>query len=470
MPESRFNGRKRNLIDYDEFYYRTFRDATILVDPQSGEQMEFLGTKDELRDYVSYFPHIQVLHMKKPTVKLAVLTNGKVQYHGPNICGIDKYPYVPVVGYMNPTISDYRWRIQGVIRALRDAAFLSNRVQTILLNLLEAKLNAGWVYVEGKLVNPMDTYKTGEGQNIVLKAGAEIGRDLSPIVAQEIPSSYFQLLEGLNRLPEVISGANEELLGSATDDKAGILGMIRQGAGLITLKPLYDNLDTSQHLYERIRLETIQRNFTPGKVRRILNEEPAPQFYSQAFGKYDVSIEDGLNTTTQKQQNFAQILQLAEYIKIPVKYMLENVTIQNKAELIKAIEEEQQQEAQMAQQQQQVQMQELQARAELSKARAMADTGLGMERMSRIQENEALADERRAAAIKDEEAALLNLVRAANEMDDVSLNQLTKLMTLKNMISQPEGVAKAPKAMASKKQPVRGVQYNTASKIRGRTK
>jgi len=472
MPESRFNGRKRNLIDYDEFYYRTFRDATLIVDPETGEQMEWLGTKDELRDYISYFPQIQVMHIKKPTVKMAILTNGKLQYHGPNICGIDKYPVVPVVGYFNPTISDYRWRVQGVIRALRDAAFLSNRVQTIILNLLESRLNAGWMYVEGKLVNPMDTYKTGEGQNIVLKPGAEIGKDISPITTQDIPASHFQLLETLNKLPETISGANEELLGSATDDKAGILGMIRQGAGLITLKPLYNNLDTSQHLYERIRLETMQRNFTPGKVRRILNEEPAPQFYNQAFGKYDVSIEDGLNTTTQKQQNFAQILQLAEYINIPAKYMLENVTIQNKAELIKAIEEEQQQEAQMAQQQQQVAMQELQSRAKLADARTQEAIGLAHERESRVPENLAMAEERKAAAVKDEEIALLNMVKAIKEIDGMDLQHLQQAVAMMGMIKQQENQVMQPmlasKTQVSKPSITKPRPTKTASKMRSK--
>ena len=39
----------------------------------------------------------------------------------------------------------------------------------------------------------------------------------------------------------------------------------------------------------------------------VPEEEPAPQFYNKAFGKYDAAIEEGLNTTTQKQMRFAQL-------------------------------------------------------------------------------------------------------------------------------------------------------------------
>jgi len=95
-------------------------------------------------------------------------------------------------------------------------------------------------------------------------------------------------------------------------------------------------------------------------------------------------------------------------------------------------QEAQQQQAQ--QQQLQAQLQEQQARTELAQARAVADQGLGMERVSRIEENRALAVERRAEASKDEEQALLNLVKALKEIDDIDINQIQKLIALSEMV------------------------------------
>jgi len=88
--------------------------------------------------------------------------------------------------------------------------------------------------------------------------------------------------------------------------------------------------------------------------------------------------------------------------------------------------------------QQQAQMQQMQAQTELAQARAKADTGLGLERISRIQENQALATERESAAHRDEEAALLNLVKAIKEMESVDLSHLERLLAMSQMLKQQE--------------------------------
>jgi len=60
----------------------------------------------------------------------------------------------------------------------------------------------------------------------------------------------------------------------------------------------------------------------------------------------------------------------------------------------------------------------------------VADQGLGYERLSRVEENKALAVERRAAAERDHEAGLLDLVKAIKELDHMDIDQLTKLVAI----------------------------------------
>jgi hypothetical protein len=62
----------------------------------------------------------------------------------------------------------------------------------------------------------------------------------------------------------------------------------------------------------------------------------------------------------------------------------------------------------------------------------MADQGLGMERVSRIEENQALATERRAEARKDDDIALLNMVKALKELDTIDIDHLHKLFALQD--------------------------------------
>jgi len=260
----------------------------------------------------------------------------------------------------------------------------------------------------------------------------------------------FQLSEGLANEINQISGVNEELLGSSLDDKAGVLSMLRQGAGLTTLQPLFDQLDQSQKLLGRILIEAVQSNYTPGKIQKILKEQPSDQFYNKAFGIYDCVVEDGLNTATQKQMEFAQLLQLRELgVPIPDESLVESATLQNKKKLIEIMQKNQQQQQQMQQMQMQAALQEQQARTELAQARATADQGLGVERMSRVQENQALAIERKAQAERDHYASLLDFVKALKELEGIDIANLG------NLISLAKGLS-----MESE----RGVQHNPAQR------
>lgn len=425
MPQS-YNYGMKNLMTYDEFWYRDYRDQTLVIDTQTGESMEWRGNDEELKEFVSQHSQLTTYKQQVPTVRLGICVQDKPMYHGPNPMGIDSYPFVPVMAYYNPQMPYFPYRVQGIVRGLRDAQFLYNRRRVIELDMLESQVTTGWVYKENALVNPKDVFLYGQGRGIALKEDAQMS-DLQQIPPPQIPGSMLELSKILAEEMPRISGVNEELLGSAQDEKAGILSMLRQGAGLTTLQKLFDQLDFAQKQLGNICIKLIQNNFTPGKIKRIINEEPTLEFYSKAFGKYDAVVEEGLNTTLQKQMQFAQLMELKQLgLPIPTKTLLNASTLQNKDDLIQDITAEEQQQQQAQQQMQQLQQQQLQSQIDLSNARAVADTGLGYERASRILENQALAQERMAEIQKDDANAALDIVKAIKELNDMDLNQIIK--------------------------------------------
>ena len=151
-----------------------------------------------------------------------------------------------------------------------------------------------------------------------------------------------------------ISGVNEELLGSATDDKSGILSMLRQGAGLTTLQTIFDKLDYTQRLYGNIRIQAIRKNFSKGKIRNILGHEADPRFFSSFSQKYSLSVEEGNYSTTQRQMELQQLLHFRELgMPIPDKSIMRAAFITNKRQIMEEMDEQ----AQQQQQQQEAQMQ-----------------------------------------------------------------------------------------------------------------
>ena len=440
MSES-YNYGMKNLLTYDEYYYRDYRTQKMLVDSQTGETMEWRGKDDErLKLFLQTYPSVTVIENEIPTVRLAIVVQGKVMYDGPNPMGIDQYPFVPVLSYYNPQLPYYPWRIQGVVRGLRDAQYLYNRRRVIELDILESQITSGWKYKENALVNPKDIYNSGQGRGLALKEEAQM-TDVEQIQPPQVPPSMIQLSELLAKEIQEVAGVSDELLGFDNKETlSGYHAMLKMSASTTTLQILFDQLDHSQRLLGKIMIDLIQANFTPGKIKKILEgQEPMPQFYNKAFGKYHATVEEGLNTTTQKQMQFGQLLQLREIgVPVPDDVLLEACTLQNKKQLIESINQTKQAQQQSQQQQVQAAMEEQQARTALAHARAQADQGLGIERLSRVQENQALAEERKAAAVKDEEIGLLNLVKALKEIDMVDISQLEKLISLDRLIKAQE--------------------------------
>ena len=440
MPES-YGYAYKNLLTYDEFYYRDFRKQKMLMDTQTGESLEWKGQEEErLEEFLKSYPQVVMTETEIPTVRVAVVVQGRVMYDGPNPLGTDKFPFVPVFAYYNPQSPYFQYKIQGVVRGLRDAQYLYNRRKVIELDIMESQINSGWKYKENAVVNPKDLYSLmGQGRGVALKDEAQM-TDVEQIIAPSIPPSMLQISENLGTEIMKISGVNEELMGSSTEDMAGVLSMLRQSAGVTTLQGLFDNLDRSQKLLGTLMIDVLQANYTPGKVQKILEgKQPSQQFYSKAFGKYHAAIEEGVNTTTQKQMQFAQLFHLRQAgVPIPDSALLEASTIQNKTEIIEQIQKQQEQAQKMQQAQMQAEIQELQARVELSHARAEADRGLGVERISRVQENQALAVERRAQAHRDDDEGFLAKVKALKELESMDLMHLQSLVTLAMSLQQED--------------------------------
>jgi hypothetical protein len=93
---------------------------------------------------------------------------------------------------------------------------------------------------------------------------------------------------------------------------------------------------------------------------------------------------------------------------------------------------------QMQQKQAELQMAQLESQIKMANAKALADEGLGIERLSRLDENKALATERMAEAKKDRELGFLHLVQAIKEIQSVDLDQIKKILELGNMLEQKE--------------------------------
>lgn len=426
------------LFSYDEFHYRSTREATIVLDPMSGEAVEWEEDEEDQDDMMKMTlaqqPWLVVKKTQVPTVKLCICLGGRPLYHGKNLLNIDAYPFVPSLCYHEPDIQSYAWRIQGIIRNLRDAQYLYNMRKVIEMDILQSQINSGWIYPVDAVVDPKSFRQSGQGFLVPLKAG-HLPNEIQRIEAAALPQSLMELSRSLSEDITKISGVNEELLGAATDDKSGILSMLRQGAGLVTLQTIFDKLDYTQRLFGKIRLQAIRKNFSKGKIASILGHEAHERFFTSHSLKYSVTVEEGNYSATQRQMELQQLLHFKEIgMTVADKTIWRAAFLTNKKQAEEDAAEQMQEQAQ--QQQQQAQMQEKSENSKImaSYAKSRSDLAREKELMASAQEKLAKINDIEANAEHKKMQADLDLVKMMLELESMDFTQMKEAFDMAQAI------------------------------------
>lgn len=425
-----------NLIAFDEYWYLTNRQATFLIDRKTEECQEFQGTEDQLKEVMQAFRgKLAIIKRPVPTVRRSIILNDRVLVDEPNPYGLDRYPVVPMLGYFTADTPYYAYKFRGVMRDLRDPQYLLNRLKVSNLEILDAQ-QQGLKVKKGALVTPEDALNSGHGRVLSIDPDFQMTDvEAMPIVP---PSPVMlQMEEMLQGIFYNISGIDPKAMGMDVDDKAGIITMMRQASTARNLQRLFDQADESQRLCSDIEIEFIQKNWTYGKVRQVIGEEPTAEFDSGIFFKYGCKVVQGALTESQQQLELAQILHLQQLYPdlVPPDEVLECMTIQNKDRITEKIMAKQKAMQEQQEKAEQLQMQEIQVNNMTKVAYAHSQEGLAQERVAKIQTDSAVAQDKLRRAHQEDTASLLNVVKALKELKGMDLDHLMQQVEILNALS-----------------------------------
>ena len=436
MPYARQWGMQK-LLNYTEYWRRKFEVRDVLVDMQTGETKEWKGNKQRLKILQQLHPELQIIRKPVQTVELGIIVEGELLYYGKDPWGLDDYPFTPFLAVFEPSYDLYTWKIQSLVRILRDPQTELNKRRSKMVDLLDSQLNSGWIAKTGAVTNNASLFKTGNGQVIFLKPEAQLP-DIQRIDPARIDPSNFQLENEFDRDLTELLGTNPEMFGMAENDKietAAVLSKMRQAAGLINLQDLFDNLRTSQKILGKKVMKLIQSNYTPEKIELITKKKPTAEFYTKQFSRYDIAVEEGILTDTQRQNQFIQLMGLKQIgVAVPDSLIIKNSNLHGKEELTSILEQQQQQAQQQAQQAAELQMQNQETVTRSLDAKAESDQALAAERLNKVRLDAALSAERISRAEEDRTAGVLNLIKAIKELEGMDVqNLLTKVQILKEI-------------------------------------
>lgn len=439
MPEN-FGLQVRGLLAIDEYWYLSQRQAIYAIDKDTQEVKEIFGDEEDIRIIMMQFKDkLKLVRKPKQTVSRCILINGRVMVDQQRPYGMDRYPYVGFYGNFNPDTPYIGYKFKGMVRDMRDAQYLFDVRKGTDLDIL-ASQQQGLKVRKGALITPDDSLNVGNGRVLVINDKPQYSMDdVQPM--NIIPPSpvMLQMEDMLKQVMREISGVNEELLGAAVDDKAGVLSMLRQGAGLTTLEKYFDNLNESQQECGDVIIQMIQHFWSYGKVKQVIGEEPTSEFDDKAFFTYGAKIVQGVMTETQQQLELAQLFDLQQRFGdlFPPEEIIEVMTIQNKDRIIEKMQANQKAMQEQQQKRAELEMQQIQVDNQTKLSYSESQKSLAHEREAKIVTDVAVAEDKLKRAHTEDTAALLNVLKALKELDGMDLTQLEQKLNILNAL-QPE--------------------------------
>lgn len=428
------------LLAYDEFQQRTTIERRIILIRPLNKEIVWQGTKRQLTRYMQKLiqvdgipPNLLSVYSRfEPTIEVTTLLEGTEVGRGIDLFGIGDFSFTPVIAYYDPDYDRMEDKLQSVVRGLVDQQRASDKRMMAMTAVFEQQIGAGLDYEEDALVDDEDAFLTGSGKPRLFSKDALAQNRAKDRIIPDIPAGMFQFEDLTSRKMAKSAGINEEMTGFAGNRSgkpggnpqvAGFLAKLRMAGGLIGLRGLYKNLGLSKKVIGRKLLKLYQQ-YPLEKVRRILNQEPSPQFRSHDFGKYDAACVAGILTDTQKNMFYADLVQLVDLLmrlKQPVppfmlSMLMKAAPIAGKPELLKQIEQYEQQKQQAEQEQRQKQDMMQQLEIERVKGEILANRGI--------------AEAQRAKAVEDISDAAYNRAKTAAEIQDLMQGRINEYFQL----------------------------------------
>lgn len=404
LPQQRIF-QTQNLLCYTEYWEQQYEEVTMVVNPITLKQIEVTSKNRKQLQPLIGMPGVKSFKKQKPKMKFYAMLNNEVVNEQDNPYNYNRYPFVPTTCVYAPEYDLYQYKIQSLIRCIRDPQIEFNKMLSKINDSVNSQINTGWIVKKSRFDNPMDFYKTGQGRVIFSKDNGDVNGDAKQIIPTPLAQGLFELQELYNQLIMRICGVNETALGESEQAKVAAIEQLRQGAALVNLQEIFDNLRLSQEIVGNITNELIQNNWSPEKVFLVTKEQPTPEFYDKNFGKYDAVCVEAPLTETQQQLVFSQYLMMKQMgINIPDDVILKSMPIQNKDEVVESIQAQQQQQMQMAQAQQQAELQDKAVINDLLIKEGNLKVALAQEKLAKAEEDRAQAHYERAKALKEIES------------------------------------------------------------------
>lgn len=396
-PAKDYTGRQR--LKLDQFFRMESTKFKHVLNMLTGQLTRWEKTTKELDELLnSPVPQLgvnwgqitKVITRWTPQAKVAYLIEDKEMYDGLDPTGLEDYPFVAHIGYWEPEYESLKWKLQGVVRSLRDPQTESNKRRLKLLDILDSQL-LGIKVKAGAVVDKEAPYRTGQGNVYWMTEDADVTGDMQPMQGPGLPPGLLESSKLMDADMDDMIGLSGEVTGMPDEGEAAqafVLAKLRQAAGLTVFQPLMDNKRDADKNSGQKLIRLVQIHYGPEKVQRITNQQPTKEFYDKNFGKYDCIPSEGALTDSQRQMRYGEAVALKTAgAPIPWSKIFEYSALEIGPEFTEIMQKQEQTQQQLQQQKIMAELMREKARAALDQAKAEAmQSKSGLDRVTAMEQ------------------------------------------------------------------------------------
>jgi hypothetical protein len=281
-----------------------------VVDPISGELVEIDDSKyQKIKDQIADLP--QARQIKKKFYQ-AFLAGPMVLEKGDCPCP-DHFTLRCMTGKRDQNRNTF----YGLVRGMIDPQRWSNKFFSEIQDIMVSNRTGGAFVEETALVNAREAEEQWNQANplIMVRDGA-ISRgaimERNPI---QYPAGLDRLMNFAVSSIRDVSGVNLELMGLVDRQQAGVLEAQRKQAGMTILSTFFDSLRRYQKERGRVMMYFVKEYLADGRLIKIVGgdglEQYVPLIMEDDTLKYDVVVDQSPTSTSQKEETWAVLQQLA---------------------------------------------------------------------------------------------------------------------------------------------------------------
>ena len=349
-PDSGTNNTRN--IRVIERQWRKLDRMLHFVDIETGDMRVVPPDWDQLRvqQHLSQNPNLSLTKKLVQRIRWTVIADNVVLHD-------DWSPYkhftvVPYFPYFR------RGRTVGLVENLIGPQELLNKVSSQELHVVNTTANSGWKIKRNALQNMSTAELEQRGAQTGLVLELDEIDNAEKIQPNQTPSGLDRISYKAEEHIKTISGVSDYMQGFAREDVAAKSVQTNKMSGQANLAKVMDNMNRTDFILARNVLDMVQEYYTEQRLLyittdRLTNQteqlvvnQPTPEgaiVNDLTLGEYAVVVTNQPERDTFEETQFDQALRLRTEagVQIPDKFIIQSSRVRDKAEIIKALDGDQ---------------------------------------------------------------------------------------------------------------------------------